>query len=106
MVVKPFLVVCLLVAACSRNPAKVPPDVMVPPVGDAGAEPDAAPSDDCEAACREWRRLGCPEGNPTAGGATCEAVCRNTSAAGIDSSKQLSCASKATSCAALRACPY
>lgn len=98
----------LLGPACTHAPPVLsPPDVMVPPVADAAPEPDAPPSDDCAADCRAWRAQGCSEGNPTAAGATCEAVCRNLADAGIDSAHQLSCATSATAtCATHRACPY
>lgn len=101
------LVGALFGPACAHAPPVLsPPDVMVPPVVDAAPESDAAPVDDCAVDCRAWRAQGCPEGNPTAAGATCEAVCRNLADAGIDSAHQLSCASTATSCAIHRACPY
>ncbi len=89
---------------CTHSPAVSPPDVMVPPVDGAVLVPA---TDDCSASCNEWRKRGCPEGNPTAGGLTCEDVCRNAADAGVDTAKQLSCASSAPNdCASLRACPY
>jgi hypothetical protein len=96
--------VFVIAYGCGRGVSKPPRDVMV--LADAGSESDAEPADDCARDCRLWRAHGCPEGNPTAAGAVCEQVCRNSADAGIDTAHQLSCAEQATSCAAHRACPY
>jgi len=45
--------------------------------------PDPAPAPEaCDAACDKWRQLGCPEGQPTPNGASCEDVCRNAEESG------------------------
>lgn len=90
--------------ACPKTAPHNPSDVMVADA--APVDMDAAPADDCEADCRFWRKQGCPEGNPTAAGVTCEEVCRTTARKGIDTAHQLSCAETATDCNAHRACPY
>lgn len=69
---KAFFITLFLVSceACQPKPLPVPlsPE---PTVDDAGA-----PLDDCAQGCRHLRRLGCPDGEHTPGGKTCEAVCR------------------------------
>lgn len=40
-------------------------------------QPDAGTPADCDAACKHLRALKCPEGEPTAKGASCEDVCNN-----------------------------
>lgn len=37
--------------------------------------PEPAPTADCGAACANLQSLGCPAGDPTPDGATCEEVC-------------------------------
>lgn len=72
---------------------------------DAHAPPDG-PSDDCATSCAAWRALACPEANPTPSDVPCEVVCRNAEQSGLDEAKDVQCAGHATSCAALRGCPY
>ncbi len=43
---------------------------------------DAGTPADCSAACQHMRELGCEEGKPTPGGATCEDVCNNVEGSG------------------------
>ncbi len=91
------VICCLLLSGCVvyREPPLPPP-----------APVDVQALDDCGGACAIWRDRRCPEATPTPAGASCEQVCRNAAENGIDTAKQLSCAQSATTCAALRACPF
>lgn len=40
-----------------------------------GCQPPAMPAT-CETACEHLRKMGCPEGQPTPSGYTCEHICR------------------------------
>lgn len=91
------VLVCLLLSGCHIY--QLPSDPPPPPV-------DVQALDDCGASCAIWRARGCSEANPTPAGVSCESVCQNAADNGIDIAKQLSCAQSATTCAALRACPY
>lgn len=67
-----------------------------------GCSPAVAPTAErgyCEAA----RALGCPEGDPTPEGASCEVVLRETTAAGIPYPEP-SCVERARDCASLSHC--
>lgn len=86
--------------SCSKQPAKQPTPL---DVSDAG---EPVMTDDCAADCAAWLQQGCSEGQPTSLGTSCTDVCENAWANGIDTSHQLSCATKATTCAVHRACPY
>ena len=69
-----FLVALMLIACegCRQTTNIVNPPVLPEPtVNDAGV-----PLDDCGQACVHLRKLGCPDGAQTPGGATCESVCR------------------------------
>lgn len=64
----------LLVACDACNPKPPLPVKPLPPeptINDSGVS-----LDDCGQACLHLRKLGCPDGAQTPGGATCEAVCR------------------------------
>lgn len=76
------------------------------PVGqDAAVLPDGALATPCEAICQAYRLLGCPEGEPTKKGHTCEAVCQNAAEEGIDLSGDVNaCIIKAGTCQEARAC--
>lgn len=67
-----------------------------------GPIPTGTPSD-CQDACDNLRKLHCPAGDPTAKGASCEAVCINTESSGY-ASMNPRCEAKATSCDAADAC--
>lgn len=67
-----------------------------------GPLPTGTPSD-CQAACDNLRKLHCPAGEPTAKGASCEAVCINTESSGY-ASMNPRCEAKASSCDAADAC--
>lgn len=57
-----------LVTACASTPRPLHP------------EPDVVvvyPADACPMACARLQTLGCPEGDPTPDGTSCETVCRN-----------------------------
>lgn len=93
----------LSLLACPR------PVTPTPDPGDGGfledAGPEAAtPRASCSAYCDHARKLGCREGMPTAKGAACETVCENFQKTGY-ATTDLSCGIRATSCAALSACP-
>jgi len=75
-------------------------------------EPDPIPdpvipsAEECEAACKNLKRLGCPEGNDFTDGegrvVTCEAFCVNTQNKGHDLNP--SCVAKVSSCEAVDSC--
>jgi hypothetical protein len=68
--------------------------------------PDAAPAPSgitCADVCAKYRALGCPEGNPTAEGEACEAVCENVQSSGIVK-LDLACRAGIASCADIDAC--
>lgn len=98
-----FTCVIFILASCHSAEPKTPPDARAPI--DAGLEA-AVSTDDCAVACHYWRALDCIEGQPSPGGVSCEDACRAAADAGVDTAKQLSCASTVKDCDALRACPY
>jgi hypothetical protein len=81
------ILLALLLAGCSGcnstpvpvtpEPAPTPTAPVPPPVADAGPAADAARGDACSKACAHLRALGCPDGQPTAAGSSCETVCRS-----------------------------
>lgn len=79
----------LLVCACPPKPPPVPP---APP----------GPSD-CRAVCAHEADLGCEAAKPTAGGASCEAICENVQRSSIIH-WDLDCRARAASCAAIDRC--
>jgi hypothetical protein len=78
--------VCLLVLACELTP--------VTPRG----------VNDVERRCNRLRDLGCPEGDSTPKGATCEEVVHNAAEAGIDLVGGIDCTMASRSCDEARAC--
>lgn len=52
--------------------------------------------DGCAAACENLRRLGCPEGQPTDAGESCEQVCDNAQAS--PAPLPTACVARAASC--------
>lgn len=89
-----------LTTACGpTNPPK-PPD----PYEDPDAGPDASRSPTCAGACARMRDLGCPLGNKTPRGATCEEVCKNVQENNAGAGFDVRCLSTARSCAATSAC--
>jgi hypothetical protein len=90
-----LVVAALLGADCGRS---VPPPV-APPV-DAGIA-EAGASSSCAAACARLAELECPEGAPTKGGESCEAVCISASSV---QAFPLACISVAGSVEEVRAC--
>lgn len=84
------LIAAVLVAACASTPAPLPP------------EPDIVivyPADPCPEACRRLSELGCPEGDQTPDGTSCEVICRNAGDL-VDAP----CVTRARSRADLQAC--
>jgi hypothetical protein len=82
------------------SPPPAPPNDPIPTPADAGPRIDE-PS--CGTACAALQALGCPEGLPTDGGATCVDVCeamRSVPAIGYP----LECVSKAATCKAVSDC--
>ncbi len=57
------------------HPHPVEPDIVVTSI-DGGEDPEEDATSPCGASCANLRRLGCPEGAPSPGGATCYEVCR------------------------------
>lgn len=88
------LVTGLLVAGC---PLPGPPEPPGPPPG---PHPQGAT---CVTACAKLNELGCPEGEPTPDGKSCEAVCENVQASGIIS-WNLDCRSVITECGQTDSC--
>lgn len=86
------LVVC---SSCSPEPVVVPPR----------ERPEAGAPADCSKACVQLRALGCDEGLPTPGGASCESVCGAVEQSGA-TTLDVGCVAAAESCEAARACGY
>ncbi len=80
---------CLAFLSCAGSPVPVP-------------TPPPTPQATCAAACERQRALGCPGGQASPGGASCEEVCLNVqdSVIGWD----LGCRARATSCEAADRC--
>jgi uncharacterized protein YijF (DUF1287 family) len=90
-------VAAALVGGCQKPvPAPVHPDA-----SDAAAACTARAS--VCAYCARMRDLHCPEGQPTAAGASCEDVTENTLRMGIFT-LDLACRTRATTCVASNAC--
>jgi hypothetical protein len=83
-----FLALALFLAACPPTPPPVPP-------------PGAAT---CADFCAHLSRLGCEAAKPTPEGATCTDVCLNLQTSGVIA-RDLDCAVRTQSCAAVDACP-
>lgn len=91
---KKLLLIAFLVG-CSSTP--IPPSPPKPPLPD-------GPEASCADMCKNVRDvLHCKEGQNTAKGATCEAVCDNYQSSGI-THRDLRCEASARSCEAFRAC--
>lgn len=80
--------------SCHREPTPRPEPA---PLGDS-----AAPGD-CSAACSHLRDLGCPAGQPTPKGASCEEVCQSTEDSGVVTLNP-ACVARAASCDAVDNC--
>ncbi len=76
----------LFLAGCSFGPP-------LPPVSDEG----------CAPACAHLAELGCDAGKPTPDGASCESVCRNVQASGLNRINT-ACIMSAASCGAAEGC--
>jgi hypothetical protein len=88
------VIACFQLAAhCDGNP---PP----PP-----APHDAGTPADCTAACEHLRALKCPEGEPTAKGATCEDVCNHAEQSGTITLWP-GCMVKLKACPEIESCVY
>lgn len=85
--------VVLLAAGCQPVPQ---PDGPRPPQ-DAATTVPVEPGA-CEAACDAYRRLGCPEGEPTPRGSSCEQVCWSVADGGINLAPDPACFRGASSC--------
>jgi hypothetical protein len=92
-----FATALILAVAVQGCPPPPPPNPPPAPTNDGGV---ALPG--CPAACENMRRLGCDIGKPTARGASCEDVCANAQANGIDF--RTSCLASAASCEAAESC--
>jgi hypothetical protein len=80
------------------SPWDTPTDAAPPP-----EEIDAAAHTPCYLACQRLTKLGCPEAQPTAEGATCTQVCTNIESTG-NISMGPECVAGATTCKIARAC--
>lgn len=86
------LLLAATLAASQCNPAPTPPP-----------EPKPQPSEfTCQAACDQFRFLGCAEAEPTPAGATCADVCANAQAS--PAPLDLGCIVLSRSCAQAREC--
>ncbi len=84
------LLIGLLVVSCGPAPAPQPPT------------PSVA---DCSTACAHLRALGCPDGQPTPAGTSCEAVCEDTVASGLVR-LDVACLAQVPTCAAELRCSH
>lgn len=66
---------------------------------------DAGTPADCDAACKHLRALKCPEGEPTAKGASCETVCNNTEGSGTITLSP-ACVAQIQTCSEVDSCTY
>jgi len=112
-----FFAALLITLSCTPRPP-VPPVPPGPDAADAGgaggsggaggidADTDAAQARQptCADACARLSALHCSEAGTTTAGATCLDVCRNVQSSGVVA-WNLSCLSKAKSCAAAEICP-
>lgn len=86
----------LVLTQCGPGPA-----VIVVP----SARPEPGTPADCARACAHLRSLGCEEGKPTPGGASCEQVCDNVQQSGA-TALDLGCVVDAGTCARANGCGY
>lgn len=73
--------------------------------GPGPAPHDAGTPADCRSACDRLRALKCPEGEPTAKGSTCEAVCEHSEQSGTVTLWP-ACVTKIQKCAEVDSCTY
>lgn len=102
-----FLTLAAFLGCAPCDGPSCPHTPPVPLDGDASAwvpRPDAACDSLCACACLDWKRLSCPEAEPTAKGVSCLDTCVLRSAIIRTSNAQSLCWSKAKSVAALQAC--
>ena len=78
-------------ASCHQTEMPPPAPPPAPPIASA-----------CAAYCQHLRALGCQEGEPLPGGASCEKFCIDTETNGHD--LHISCVLQLQSCAALQQC--
>jgi hypothetical protein len=107
-----LLLSALLASTCEVGPFPKPPpqpeppspwDNWPPPDPAPAPEDDAATHTPCYQACKQLAKLGCPEAQPTTGGATCTQVCQNVEDSGVVSMNP-SCVARAESCSIAKAC--
>jgi hypothetical protein len=91
------LTATLLVAAACQQPAPT----LSPPAGVDACTAD--PTDACPAYCTQARAFECPEGNPSARGESCEALCTRLEGSG-EGSWPLVCVAGAKTREQARAC--
>lgn len=94
-----FTLTLAFVVACACSPSVDPP--VTPPK----ERPEPGSEADCASACDHLRALGCEEGQPTPGGATCETVCNNVEQSGA-TTLDVGCVATAETCDAARSCGY
>lgn len=99
-----LFVLPLVGALCGPTPT--PPPDPPPPLPEAPVGP-LAPTEErnCPGTCARLLELGCEEGTPTPGGATCEQVCANALAEGIVLAHDQRCLDEAFDCETARGCP-
>jgi hypothetical protein len=73
------------------------------PLPRTGAPPEPLDPSGCPAACASLRDLGCPEGQPSAAGTSCEDICARTESSGMFDLHP-ACVAGARSVADARAC--
>lgn len=107
-----ILILALVALGCELGPFPKPPPQPEPPSpwdnpGDAAPpepeEVDAAAHTPCYRACKQLAKLGCPEAQPTAAGATCVQVCTNIESSGVITMGP-ECVATAESCSIAKAC--
>jgi len=94
-----FLTLCLNACTCPQPNAHAPA-----PIPQDATTIDGATLGPCGFACARYRELGCPEGAPTRATHSCEEVCENAAAHGIDLGGASTCTAVAGTCQEVRAC--
>lgn len=88
-----YLGLALVFLACSSSPRRPVPHL---------TNPRGFVND--HEVCQRYRELGCPTGNPTPSGVTCEQVFANAREAGIVMDASPECIAQAETCQALDHC--
>jgi len=96
----PMALVRMLALAGAIASAACAAGTDVKPVSDGPRPPDS--QQQCASFCQHLRALGCPEGAPLPGGASCEKFCVDTQEAGHD--LRIACVLGIQSCAELSRC--